>query len=94
LCAFTVQVYALPPVRPVTLIGVVVPVAEPVAPPLVDVQVAVYFGVVRGLPLACAAVNGVKCTDSTPGEVRDTVGCAIFAGAPTVTGTVGAELNP
>jgi hypothetical protein len=56
LVAWTWQVYVLPSVRPLTTIGLLGPLATPVVPPLLDVQVAVKL--VMGRPLVVPAVNG------------------------------------
>ena len=55
LVAVTVQVYVLPLVRPVTVMGELVPVIEPVVPPLVEVQTAV-VAVMALPPLLVGAV--------------------------------------
>jgi hypothetical protein len=63
-----------PAVSPVTLIGVVVPVADLATPPLLDVHEAVYFGVVNALPFVCAEVSSVNRTSSTPAAFRAATG--------------------
>ena len=81
----------MPGVRPVTLIGLAVPVADFVGPPSLDTHVAVYFGVVSGLPLACAAVRLVNVDFKVPATVFATVGRATGAGEPTTRATDGVE---
>ena len=39
-----------------------------------EMHVAVYFGVVNALPLACAALRGAKSTSSVPGPVLEAIG--------------------
>ena len=53
-------------------------------PPLLEVHVAVYFGVDSGLPLACTVVNFEKLTRSLRDATLATTGLLISAGAPTV----------
>ena len=58
LVAVTAHVYVLPRVRPFTTIALTAPLADPVTPPLVEVQVAVKL--VIGRPLLVPGVNGTR----------------------------------
>jgi hypothetical protein len=80
LVAFTVHVYDLPDVNPLTVTGPVRADFERVTPPFLDVHVAVYF--VIGEPLFLAAANP---TFNTPLATRAICATVTAAGAPTVT---------
>jgi hypothetical protein len=73
------------------MMGLPVPVAARATPPLLEVHVAVYFGVVSGLPFACAAVSNVNPTFNQPAATRATPGVATRAGAPTTIAADGAD---
>jgi hypothetical protein len=91
--ALTVQLYDLPVVRPVAVIGLALPVVDPVAPPSLDEHEAVKL--VIALPLF---PPGEKLTFSVPVAVvvdPDTdVTADGDAGDPTITGGDGTEAGP
>jgi hypothetical protein len=76
---------------PMTTIGLAVPTAARATPRLVDTHVAVYFGVVSGLPFVCAPVRFVNETRNRPAAILTAVGVATRAGAPTVIAGEGAD---
>jgi hypothetical protein len=80
LVAFTVHVYDLPGVSPLTVTGPVRADFDFVTPPLPDVHVAVYF--VIGEPLLRGAPNEIR---NAPFATREICATVVAAGAPTVT---------
>jgi hypothetical protein len=80
-----VHVYVFPLVRPETVIGLFVPTADFLAPPLLDEHVAVYSGVVSGLPFVPAVDRFVNVTRKCPDDVFEMLGFATCAGAPATT---------
>jgi hypothetical protein len=87
-------VYVLPTVSPATVIGVPAPAAVLVTPPLPDLHVAVYFGVLNGLPFACVPDNFAKATSNLPATGRLSVGLFACAGAPTTIDADAADDTP
>jgi len=84
-----VHVYVLPALSPVTVSGADFPDLDFVAPPFVDVHVAVYFVIAAPLLLAAAKET---LTDPRPAFV--TVNAVAAAGAPIVTADVITDAGP
>jgi hypothetical protein len=91
LWALTLHVYVLPGVRLNTTIPLPTPAAARATPPLRDVQVAVYFGVVSALPFACAPVSNGNVTRKRPAAILVATGVPGREGAPTTIGKDGTD---
>jgi len=91
LVAVTVQVYVFALVRPVTVIGGVVPVLVPAAPPSSEVQLAAKL--VIGLPLSAPAVKATV-TDAFPRVTPVMVGAEGAAAGTTEAEAVDGALVP
>ena len=80
---------------PVTVTELAAPVPVAVAPPLLEIHVAVYFGAVSALPLSAPATNatlsGPVAEVVDPGMAEVTVGAA---GEPMITAGDAAEATP
>jgi hypothetical protein len=77
-----------------TVIGEPVPATALVTPPLLDTHVAVYFGVVNGLPFACAVESFTKLTRNVREATLLIAGFATCAGAPTTIAGDGDDAAP
>ncbi len=82
LVAFTVHVYVLPALKPVTVNGPALAEVVLVTPPILELHVAEYF--VIGEPLLFGTPNATR---STPRPTRTARAAVTAAGAPTVTDT-------
>jgi hypothetical protein len=83
LVAVTVQVYVLPLVKLLTVIGDAVPVLLPDVPPLLDVHEAEYERI--GLPLSAPGVNATEI------EALPRVTLVMVGGSGTAAGMTGSE---